>query len=434
MKITRNEGSDGRIELQVTATAEEVREAIRFIDIQIAMQSGIAPQSPEDLVVAIKEEIGEDAYASLINYQVMQFLAPFAVTQEKLAIIGVPRVTTTGVTVIPDENLDFTVEVILKPTYEIDDYSPVKIKVPRAKVAEHEIDQQLVMIAERYATFEKEEDRPVRDGDNVMISLVTVDEAGEEVKVLTVDKRLYPVGKEFLPRAFDKNLIGMEVGETKTFDLSSREFERGEVDDSVPTRTFTFTATVLELQKRVIPAITDGWVADNVPDASTVPELREEIRKHGLARREQELTIRKSILAATEFAKRFEGSIPEEFCEMAREEIVQNIQQNLMAQGKMMQDFIEEQGGRQQFSTRLTMQAQDVLKQSFSLDTLARHLALELTDEDIEATFRLMAPGHEKEARMEFEATGRMYQIHEGALRNKANAWLVETADIEYVD
>jgi len=45
-----------------------------------------------------------------------------------------------------------------------------------------------------------------------------------------------------------------------------------------------------------------------------------------------------------------------------------------------------------------------------------------------------MAPGHEKEARQEFELTGRMYLIREAALRNKANSWLVETATINYAE
>jgi trigger factor len=434
MKIKRNESSDGRIELHVTASANEVREAIRFINIQLAIQSGIAPQSPEDLTAVVKERVGEALYTSLVNSQVMQFLSPFAVTQEKLAIIGPPKVLTTGITITPDKELDFTIEVIPKPSYEIDDFSPVKIRIPRAKVAEHEIDQQLVMIAERHATFEKEDDHPVRDGDNVMLSLATVDEAGEEIKSLTVDKRLYTVGQGFLPEAFDENLIGAEVGESKTFDISSRDFGQSDTNDLKMPKTFTFTVTVLEQQQRVIPAITDSWVANNVPGVSTVPELREEIRKQGLAHRERELATMKAILTALEFAKRLKGSIPDEFYELTREEIMRNLQHNLTSQGKSMQEFIQEQGGEQQFSMQLTTQARDVLRQSFSLDTLARHLALELADEDIEATFRLMAPGHEREARMEFEITGRMYQIHEGALRNKANAWLVETAEIEYVD
>jgi FKBP-type peptidyl-prolyl cis-trans isomerase (trigger factor) len=338
MKVKRSETSDGKIELQITASAAKVQDAIKFINFQLALQSGVNPQdhqAPESLAAAVKEKVGEDRYNSFVDSQVMQFLAPFAITQEKLAIIGNPTVTTSGVTVSPDKELEFTVVVIPKPSYEIEDFSPVKIRVPRAKIDEAEIDQQLAMLAEN----------------------------------------------------------------------------------------------------RSIPAVTDEWVAENIPGVSTVPELREEIRKQGLAYRERELTGMKTFLAASEFAKRLTATIPDELYELTRDGIVQSLQQNLRAQGKTIQDFINEQGGgEQQFSMQLMMQTREVLTQGLSLDALARHLKMEVSDEDIKEAFRSIAPGHEKEARMEFELTGRMYQINEGTLRSKANGWLVETAEIEYVD
>jgi trigger factor len=435
MKIKRGETSDGRIELEVTVPADKVQEAIRFVDFQLAMQSGIDPQDPKQLNAAVKEKVGEAYYNSFIDFQVMQFLAPFAVSQEKLSIIGLPKVTTTGVKVDPGKALSFTVVAIPKPSYEIEDFSPVKLSVPHATVSEAEIDQQLVALAESCATFEKDEDHPVQDGNDVLFDIKTVDERGEEVKALISERRNYTLGRNFMPADFDKNLLGMRAGETRSFEVTDRKppsagTEQGEEQ----TLTLTFTVTLLEIQKRVIPAITDAWVEKNMPGISTVFELREEIRKKGLAHRERELEGRKAFFAASAFARRLKGSIPDELYELTRDDILQNLQQNLRAQGKTIQEFVQEQGGEQQFSTQLMMQTREILTQGFSLDALAHHLKLELTDEDIEEAYRRMAPGHEKEARMEFELTGRLYLVREGALRNKANKWLVETAEIEYLD
>ncbi|MDR2106897.1 MAG: trigger factor [Coriobacteriales bacterium] len=435
MKIKRSETSEGRIELEVTAPPSKIQEAIRFIDFQLAMQNGIGPQNPENLSAAVKEKVGEAYYNSFIDFQVMQFLAPFAVTQENLSIIGPPKVTTTGVKVVPDKELSFTVVVIPKPSYELEDFSPVKIRVPKVQVNEAEIDQQLTALAESRATYEKDEDRPIRESDTVLIALKAVDEKGEEVRNLTAERRGYTLGQNFMPEGFDKSLVGMAVGETRTFDVTVQDFPApGAEGDEKKATTLTFTVTLLEIQKRVVPAITDAWVKENMPGVQTVLELREEVRRQGLAHRERELAGMKSFLTASELAKRFKGTIPDELYEMTRDDIVRGLQQNLKAQGRTIQDFIQEQGGgEQQFSMQLMMQTREVLTQGFSLDALARHLALDLTDEDIDETFHLMAPGHEKEARMEFELTGRMYQIREAALRSKANKWLVETAEIESV-
>jgi trigger factor len=442
MKIKRSRTPDGKIELQITASASKVQEAIQFLDFQLAMQNDIVPQSPETLTAAVREKVGDVFYDSFIDAQVTRFLAPFAITAEKLTIIGVPQVTSANVTVTPGEELSFTVVAVPRPSYEMDDFSPVSIRVPRLEISDGEIDQQLVMLAENNTSLEKDDDRPVQSNDKLLLAVKATNGAGEELKPITTDGRPYVVGQGMLPASFDEHIVGMNVGETRVFELATRDFDRSSpamTDDpdspeAEKTETFAFSVTVLEQRKRVIPAITDAWVEKNVPGVSTVLELREEIRKQGLARREREFTLMKSFLAATEFAKRFKGSIPDELYELTRNDIAQSLQQNLEAQGKSMQELIQEQGGEQQFSMQLMMQAREMLKQSFSLDALARHLELEVTDEDINETFRLMAPGHEREAHMEFELTGRMYQIHEVTLRNKANAWLLETAEIEYVD
>jgi trigger factor len=457
MKIKRSETPDGKIELQITASADKVKEAIRFVDFQLAMESDIAIQSPENLTAAVREKVGDAFYDSFIGVQVTRFLAPFAITAEKLAIIGAPQVTSTNVTVTPGEGLSFTVVAILRPSYEIEDFSPVSIRVPRVTISDAEIDQQLVMIAENNTSFERDDDRPVQNGDTLLLAVKATNEAGEELKPITTEHRPYAVGRGMLPASFDEHIDGMNVGETRVFDLSSQDFDRNspakannsdspdnpdnpdspdspDNPEAEKAEDFSFTVTVLEQRKRVIPAITDAWVAKNIPDISTVPELREEIRRQGIAHRERELMPMKSFLAATELAKRFKGSIPDELYELTRDEIAQSLQQTFAAQGKSIQEFIREQGGEQQFSMQLMMQAREMLRQNLSLDALVRHLELEVTDEDINETFRLMAPGHEREAHMEFELTGRMYQIHEAALRNKATAWLVENAEIEYVD
>ena len=445
MKVKRSETSDGNIELQITVPPDKVLQAIKFIEFQLAIQNEIDPNATEDLTTVIKEKVGEAYYSSFVNFQVMNFLAPFAVTQEKISIIGAPKVESTEVTVVPGKELSFRATVIPKPIYEMDDFSPVKIQIPKVEISEEEIDQQLLKIAESYAVYKRDEDRPVQDGDDILFSIKTVDSKGEEVPQLTAESRAYSIGQKFIPGDFDDQLIGIDVGQTKTFDVTCEEFNPSEMlghdsiddsqaaDDSKANETFTFTVTILEIQKRVIPAITDTWVRELIPNLSTVPELREEIRKQGIEFKEKDLDGMKSYIAASEFAKRFKGSIADELYEMTREDIMRNMQQSLQAQGKTLKEYAKEvPGGEQQFSMQLMLQTREVLIQGFTLDALARHLKLEVTPQDIEETFHLMAPGHEQEARMEFEMTGRMYQIEEGALRNKANQWLVENAEIDY--
>ena len=56
------------------------------------------------------------------------------------------------------------------------------------------------------------------------------------------------------------------------------------------------------------------------------------------------------------------------------------------------EQFIEQQGGEQQFNMMMMMQTREMLVQGYALDALFRHEKLVLTDEDIEAACRSMSP------------------------------------------
>ena len=244
MKVKRVETSDGNIELQITVPPAKVLEAVRFIEFQLAMENDIDPRTCEDLTAAVKEKVGEAYYNSFISFQALQFLAPFAVTQEKLAIMGYPRVDAPEKNVELGKDLTFTATVTPKPIYEIEDFSPVKVQLPHLQVTDAEIDQQIVNMAETYATYEKDEDRPVQDGDDIIFSLKAKDSKGEEVSSLSAERRAYKVGQDFIPGGFDSNLMAMDVGASKSFEVTCKEFCR-DTSDPEATETYSFDVTIL---------------------------------------------------------------------------------------------------------------------------------------------------------------------------------------------
>ena len=74
-----------------------------------------------------------------------------------------------------------------------------------------------------------------------------------------------------MPDGFDENIIGMNVGETKTF-----TFEGPGIDDdgNEIVETIECTVTVKEIQKKVVPAIDDAWVAKYMPMYKDAAALR----------------------------------------------------------------------------------------------------------------------------------------------------------------
>ena len=225
-----------------------------------------------------------------------------------------------------------------------------------------------------------------------------------------------------MPEAFESNLMGMEVGETKSF---SFEFPTG-VGEQV--ETMDCTVTIKEIQKKIVPEIDDAWVEKNMPMYRNAAALRGGIADRIHADYMAQYEGFKMQMAAAELGKRFQGRIADEVYESMRSTLMSNLRGQLQQQGIPLDQFVESQGGEQQFGMMTMMQTREMLVQGYALDALFRHEKMTLTDEDIEAACRQMNPQNPKAARREMEESGRGFALREAAERMKANRWLLEHA------
>ncbi|MDR2492251.1 MAG: hypothetical protein LBD25_02150 [Coriobacteriales bacterium] len=341
MRVQKKEQQDGKIEMIVTATPDELAEPLQIAQQQLAVHSDIDLVTCGDLDQALAEAVDESFATSFIENSVMCALAPFAVTQEQLDIVMEPQTRSIGAPLSKGAEYTFAVTVTCKPEYQLSSYEPVELALPDTAMTEEEIDEQLRNMADSYATYEGE--------------------GGAAVKV--------------------------------------------------------------------VPEITDEWLAQNVPEVESLEHFRELLREQGNRAKTHKLEDMKPYLTVTELAKRFEGAIPDDLFEYTHNDMMRNVTAALMQQKMTMAEYLKQLDvDERQFSMQMMMQAREVIAQGLSLDALARHLKLEVTDHDIEQVLEAMAPGHAQDAREQYERSGRMYQVIENARRNKANDWLVKTA------
>ena len=219
----------------------------------------------------------------------------------------------------------------------------------------------------------------------------------------------------------------MDVGETKSFTFTGPGLDDkgNQIDETIEC-----TVTVKEIQKRVIPAITDEWVKKNMPLYRDAAALRGSIKERIEKGRMNEYENYKRQVAASELAKRFTGRIADEVYEAMQQTMLMNMRGELQQQGMTFEQFVEQNGGEQQFNMMLMMQIRETLVQGYALDALFRHEGLVVTDEDLEDACRLMNPQNPQMARQQMESSGRGFALREIAERMKANKWLLEHAEV----
>ena len=320
------------------------------------------------------------------------------------------------------------------PEYELDSYDPVEFTMPHLGVSDEQIEAKMMEIADKYgAEYVPTERQVVGPKEDIEIDLeITKD--GEVIENLTAQNRLYTVGEGLMPIDFDRNILGMKVGETKEFDFIAPDFD---TLDKPEERPFHGTVTIKRIMKKVIPQITDEWVAKYMPMYKSAADFKKNVRE-GLQQGADQMVVQeKNARAAHALGERFHGAIDDFFYEEARASMMASYEQQAKSQGMDLEDFIGKQGMDQnQFSMMLMMQVRSMLVEGFSLDAWARHYNLEATEDDLKELAEMMAPqGRSSEllARLEKDPAEReAFEL--AAKRYVANKDLTARAKITYDD
>lgn len=426
MKITQKKLDGGKVLVSAVASTAEVAKALNAAHLAFAQQMSLRPEKGKTVAQVAEERMGIRDLDSVVTAQAQEALMPFAV--DKTGIIpAFPPTVDPKSRLKRGQTFQFEVTVTPKPDYELTSYDPVSITVPPLVIDPAEVDAQIEQMANGYAEYVADDPHPVEKGDAVKIAMKAFRANGEEVGPLATEGRTYVTGKGYMPDGFDENVVGMDVGETKTFSFEAPDID---ADGKEVTASFTTTVTVLEIQKTVTPTIDDAWVKKYMPFYKDLAGMRRSIEESLAKQRTKEHEDLKRQAAAAQAAARFQGSIADEVYEAMTRSLMTNLRADVARQGMKFEDFVEQQGGEQQFNMMMMLHTREMLVQGYALDAVFRHQGLVITDEDITEACAEMGNGQAdpKMIRSQLEDSGRGFVLREAAERLRANKWLVEHA------
>ena len=432
MKVTLKKMGTDKVRLDCVATPAEVNNALHTAQLGFAQNMGLRPEEGKTIAQVAHEKMGIKNLDSIVEGEAVTLLVPFALDKKNIAPLCQPTPEPKGA-FKRDREFAFALTVSLKPEYELTSYEPVEITLPEYVFDESLVQAELDKMAENYTAYVKGEDKVLEAGDACLLAIEAF-ENGERNKALSTEGRTYVTGQGYMPEGFDSQIIGMKTGETKSFTFEGPGFD----DDFNPiTTTVDCTVTVKEVQVAKIPEIDDEWIKANMPWYLSAEALREDLRRNIERGYRVEYDNYARSVAVTELAKRFsrENKIADEAYEGTRNALVENIRRNVQQQGMKWEEFLEQNGGEQQFGMMLMLQTRETLVQGFALDALYRHEKLRIDDADIDAACQAINPqANPKQIRKQFEDMGQGFALRESAERMKANNFLLENAKITYTE
>lgn len=344
-----------------------------------------------------------------------------AVIEHDVDVIAAPELEITNGEESGPVTVVATVEV--RPEVEIAGYTGLRVEIPGLEASEDEINEQIDRLRSQSGELE-EVDRASEDGDYVTVDIVGTQD-GEEVEGLNVEDYMYLIGSGMIAPEFDENLIGLSADDEVEFSAQSPDPEGGEVD---------FHVTIKNVQTRVLPDLTDEWVAEET-EFETVEELVEDTRNtlneqrktqaRGRARHEVEHALVKLLdleappeaLVANEVQNRLQG--------MASQ---------LSMQGISLEDYLRFTGRDvESFMGELRGAAEEGVMIDLALRAIVKAESIEADESDIDELITEMIGGADitlEAAKEQLRSAGQLSEVRSDVAKTKALDWVFEQTEV----
>ncbi|MCP5030134.1 MAG: trigger factor [Actinomycetia bacterium] len=411
-----------KVKLAVEVGAAELEPAIADAFKQLAREvrlPGFRPgKAPRKLLEA---HIGSGyAREEALRQALPDFYAE-AVRDHDVDVIAPPELDITGGQEEGDVTFEAVVEV--RPVVELSGYQDLTVEIPSPLLSDDAIDAQIDQIREQHADLEVVE-RAAEAGDNLTID-ITGSQDGEELEGLTAEDYLFPLGMGLIVPELDENLTGAAAGDTVTFEAE----HPGEDEDE----TLSFTVVVKEVKAKVLPELTDEFVAEHT-DHETVEELSADFtdKMSRQVRYQAAMALREK--AAEAVGGLVEIEIPEALVENEMNNRLQDLAMRVQAQGLSLEQYFAMTG---QDPSNLQGELRETAEVGAKVDLALRALAvaegLEGTDEELAEELEGVAQqfGRDLEnVRDEFERAGSLPAVRSDIGKNKALEWILERVTV----
>lgn len=373
--------------------------------------------------------IAKQRFRDQILHDVAHELIPKAV-DEALRERGLEPVATpdiTDVVVEQGQPLRFTATFETLPPIDPGEYFHLLLRKEPVRVDDADVDRALQHLRERSARYEPVAGRTVDRGDIVTASLdrrplqgPAADRPPEHLEGVVIE-----LGAPANPPGFDDELVGMDIGQTRTFTVRyPDEYSATDLAGS----SVEYTVTVNDIKQRTLPELDDEFARDLEFESFDVFKTR--VREDLVRQAEQDSTERLRGDLLKELATRVTTPVPDALVERELDRRVEEVARRLIEQRV---DPRKADVDWSAFRESQRASASDAVRSTLVLDEIARRESLVATDEDVDREIQRYGERSQRTptaVRAQLEKEGGMSRLYTGLRREKTIDFLLSHATI----
>lgn len=173
------------------------------------------------------------------------------------------------------KDLEFEATFEIYPEVEVKDVEKIKVERPAVEVTDKDLDEMFVTLQKQHQTW-KENKRKTKKGDKLTIDFLgRVD--GEEFEGGKAEGFELELGSNRMIPGFEKDIIGMKVGEEKTITVTFPEDYHAE---NLKGKEAEFDIKIIKTEGPVLPKVDEDFAKLFGVEEGGVEALREEVKKN----------------------------------------------------------------------------------------------------------------------------------------------------------
>jgi trigger factor len=277
--------------------------------------------------------------------------------------------------------------VTVKPEVQLGEYKGVSIEPKEFAVTEEAVEEELKKMQERVAQLQVIEDGVVENGDFAIIDFEGFVD-GVAFEGGKGENYSLEIGSNTFIPGFEEQLAGAKQGEEKEIQVT---FPEDYHSKDLAGKAATFKVKVNEVKRKNLPAIDDEFVKD-VSEFETLEELKADIKNklEQKAEEDKENYIRQAIIEKV--AANATIDIPEIMVEHEVDHMVRDFEQRLAYQGINLELYYQFTGlDEEKLRAQMKEDAASRVRNSLTLEAIAKQESVEPTEEDIEEEFNNLA-------------------------------------------
>jgi trigger factor len=278
----------------------------------------------------------------------------------------------------PSDPFEFTATVAVQPMPEVSDWTALEIPAAEPEVPEELIDAELEVLRSVVADLAPVEGRPAREGDVLLVDLVSDD--GDAQRDYVVE-----LGAGRLLPEIEEALVGMEPGGEKEVEYA--------LPDGGQSR---LTIQLKEIQEKVLPPVDDEF-ARAATEFDTLDELRAEIEGRLRGQLEAELDAQFRAAAVDALVDATQLDLADGLVQARAVDLWNALVRSLERRGISAEAYLQLSNRTpQEIQADIESEARRSLAREIVLEAAADKLGIEVTDAEVEELIREQAEDSEE--------------------------------------